>query len=634
MSDEPGAGPFAAWPAPDGTAPAAPAASAGRWARPRAFAAELRRAFDEAQPLALASQLAYSLIFALPSLILVCVLVAVAVERRTGVSPLGELRQAVIGSVPDELRGPIDGMVGEAVARAAQPAPTIGAVTTALIALWAAGGGVQAFARACALAAGDRDLRPVWVRRALATWVTLLLALMLTVVFALLLFGETLWRSVTAWLFGVPAAGQGASLLRALGGQVLVLLFVFFLYRTSLGRGWRLSDLAIGAAAATVAWALATEGFQLFLRFSDPGSAYGAASSVLVLLSYLWTTSLILIGGAMTSAVLRHRQTELGSGLRDGARGAVAATEPALTVPPAWRRWLAPLLIALWCLLAPLALAAAWTHGVLLDTPRYVATADRLAANPDVQTLMASTLSEALVGSPTGGDGLLMPSLSRPQRLLARQLVPPATRRAVASEAFAAAWHTANEHAHRALLAALEGDDAGPVTLQLDPETLLPPIQAELKAAGLPVPAFSAPSGPVEVTLLGEAQTASLRGRADLLARLALWLPVAAAASLLGGLLAATRRARALRWALVGAGVAMGVLLAALTAGPGLLAGQSADPASRQALAMVAAEVLHPLQAVALVLAVAGVVAGLLVPQPGPAEPAARAPDAPGAGPR
>ena len=338
----------------------------------------------------------------------------------------------------------------------------------------------------------------------------------------------------------------------------------------------------------------------------------------------------------MTSAVLRHRQTELGSGLRDGARGAVAAAEPALTVPPAWRRWLAPLLIALWCLLAPLALAAAWTHGVLLDTPRYVATVDRLAANPEVRALMATTLSEALVGPTTGGEGRWSATLSPSQRLLARRLVPPAAQRVVASDAFAAVWSTGNERAHRALLAVLAGDSAGPVGLEIDPAVLGPQIRAELDAAGLSVPSLPLPTEPVEITLLSEAQLASLRGRADLLARLALWLPVAAAAALLGGLLAATRRARALRWALVGAGVAMGVLLAALTVGPGLLAG-SADPASRQVLAVVAAEVLRPLQAVSLALAVLGVVAGLLVPQPGPAEsaePTTRAADAPGAEPR
>jgi membrane protein len=62
-----------------------------------------------------------------------------------------------------------------------------------------------------------------------------------------------------------------------------------------------------GAALATVAWLVVVEGFEIYLRFVDPGSAYGAVGSVVVFLFFLYVSSLVFIGGAMVTAVLgRH----------------------------------------------------------------------------------------------------------------------------------------------------------------------------------------------------------------------------------------------------------------------------------------------------------------------------------------
>jgi uncharacterized BrkB/YihY/UPF0761 family membrane protein len=56
---------------------------------------------------------------------------------------------------------------------------------------------------------------------------------------------------------------------------------------------------------------------DLLLRFSNPGSAFGAAGSVLILLWALFLVSAIVIVGAIVNAVLGRRYDRK---LRDGLR--------------------------------------------------------------------------------------------------------------------------------------------------------------------------------------------------------------------------------------------------------------------------------------------------------------------------
>ncbi|MBA3449897.1 MAG: hypothetical protein H0T18_01650, partial [Chloroflexia bacterium] len=59
-------------------------------------------------------------------------------------------------------------------------------------------------------------------------------------------------------------------------------------------------------------WLLIVKGFQIYLQVADPGTAYGAASSVLVFLVFLYLTSMGLIVGAMSAAVIVRRSRHRG----------------------------------------------------------------------------------------------------------------------------------------------------------------------------------------------------------------------------------------------------------------------------------------------------------------------------------
>jgi uncharacterized BrkB/YihY/UPF0761 family membrane protein len=46
------------------------------------------------------------------------------------------------------------------------------------------------------------------------------------------------------------------------------------------------------------------KGFQLYLTIAQPGTAYGAASSALVLLVFLYLSAIVLIVGGLIAAVM------------------------------------------------------------------------------------------------------------------------------------------------------------------------------------------------------------------------------------------------------------------------------------------------------------------------------------------
>jgi membrane protein len=70
----------------------------------------------------------------------------------------------------------------------------------------------------------------------------------------------------------------------------------------------------VGAVTATMLWALATFGFQVYLNnFGRFGVTYGAIAAVIVLLMWYFLTSLAVMIGGELAAVLERRAQE-----RDG----------------------------------------------------------------------------------------------------------------------------------------------------------------------------------------------------------------------------------------------------------------------------------------------------------------------------
>ena len=112
---------------------------------------------------------------------------------------------------------------------------------------------------------------------------------------------------------GYFGAGQSwADIWHRLQLPVLVLIVFFglsLLFMTGTGH-YVLWHVAPGALIATLLWFLEVRGFQVYLQFANPGTAYGAASSVLVFLVFLYVSAIVLILGGMIAAVIGREMRE------------------------------------------------------------------------------------------------------------------------------------------------------------------------------------------------------------------------------------------------------------------------------------------------------------------------------------
>jgi membrane protein len=254
----------------------------------------------------LARQAAYSLLYALPAMIALLVYLAAVIDRYTdtGLSPL--LSREVDNRAPAELQPLLESLVQRAIAEQDGTTAAVGAIIAFAIALWGGSGGAGALIFACNRVFDVTNTRSFIGSQLLSLALTLAGGAMVIAAFVLVVIGEHL----DDWI--ADRRGQGSSLIEFLASSWLVpvaLVFaaVMLLYLLApdvpVSVRWSLPGAALASVATLLAFAL----FDRIVSLIDPGSAFGAAGSVLVLLWVLNLVSIFVVSGAIINAVLRAR---------------------------------------------------------------------------------------------------------------------------------------------------------------------------------------------------------------------------------------------------------------------------------------------------------------------------------------
>jgi membrane protein len=264
--------------------------------------AAARSALDNHVPL-LASALAYSSFFAIPSLLLVAVGIF---TLTTTAGTIDSLLSALQGAVPEQALDLFSSSLKQI--NSSDHASVLLIVVGTLLALWSLTGAMSAFMTAISAAYGVRDARSFLRRRWIAFELVLCFLLALVVVGGLLVLGPTLsgWlgratgdESLVSWLWW---AAQWPLLISALLAVLTVMLWLAPVQRPS----WR--GLLPGALLATAIWIVSSGGFALFTaHFDTYNKTWGSLSAVIVTLVWLWLTALALLLGAELNAETARR---------------------------------------------------------------------------------------------------------------------------------------------------------------------------------------------------------------------------------------------------------------------------------------------------------------------------------------
>jgi membrane protein len=264
--------------------------------------AAARSALDDHVPL-LASALAYSSFFAIPSLLLV----ALGIFTLTSsAGTIDSLISALQDAIPEQALELFSSSLKQINANDQTSVLLI--VVGALLALWSLTGAMNAFMIAISEAYGVRDPRSFFRRRWVAFELVLCFLLAVVVAGGLLVLGPTLsgWlgratdhESLVSWIWW---AAQWPLLIAALMAVLTAMLWLAPVQRPP----WR--GLLPGAVLATAIWIVSSGGFALFTaHFDTYNKTWGSLSAVIVTLVWLWLTAIALLLGAEVNAEAARR---------------------------------------------------------------------------------------------------------------------------------------------------------------------------------------------------------------------------------------------------------------------------------------------------------------------------------------
>lgn len=276
-----------------------------------AFAAEIGREYQAHNPGLLARQAAYALLYAIPSVLLVLVSLAVLVERNTGFAVSAALQEFIATQTPGEVQPLLASLVQAAIVETTANAALLAALAALGIAVWSAAGGVGALMYAVNEVYDIRDTRSFVKATVTRLGVMLLGGILVVGAFILLIFGQRLADWLASGPVNLDPAITGLLTSGPLWSLGLLFASLLLLYWFSLDLPKSFRWLIPGAALAALAVAIVVTLLDLIVTFTNPGSAFGAAGGVLVLLWALFIVSQIVVIGAIVNAVLgrRHDRT-------------------------------------------------------------------------------------------------------------------------------------------------------------------------------------------------------------------------------------------------------------------------------------------------------------------------------------
>jgi membrane protein len=285
--------------------------------------------FSRNQPLDLAAQLAY---YALLSIFPFAMFMLTVV----GYLPLHGLDQHILNAVwsvmPPQAAKLCEQTLNEIVGK--QRSGLL-ALTLAL-SIWTASGGISGLITALNRAYDVAETRPWWRVKLRALGVTIGGVLAIIVATAAMLIGPEVVRRVWAF-FGFGGAFDRLWMvlrwpMAALALMTLLACMYYFL--PNVRQKWRF--ITPGSVMAVLAWLAASIGFRIYVsHFDSYAKTYGTLGTVVILLVWLYLSSLMVILGGELNAILdrvhrgiRHEEEEPGPAQVHDPRPVVPENRP------------------------------------------------------------------------------------------------------------------------------------------------------------------------------------------------------------------------------------------------------------------------------------------------------------------
>ena len=275
--------------------------------------------------LGIAAQVAYNFFFSLfPLLLFLAPILSLIGDKRQIVT---DLLSRLSQFMPPDAFKLLSNVVNDVVfAKNAPGLISLGAV----LAAWSGSNIFTTFMDALDVAYDVKDDRPWWKKRLLALEVLVGWVVVIAIVTIILVGGDSIVE------FARTTLGMGSSALRIWSivqfplAIVLLVAFFYLMY-------WRLpyvkqdkSQILIGSVVASLLFIAATLVFRLYVQHFPVNKTYGVIGGVMVLLSWMYFVSVVILVGGELNSELHH-----GTGSVASKRGSVYAGRIATGEQPA-----------------------------------------------------------------------------------------------------------------------------------------------------------------------------------------------------------------------------------------------------------------------------------------------------------
>lgn len=251
---------------------------------------------------ALAAQLAYYLILSFfPFLIFLLTLIGFS--NLDSMEVLGALR-AMLPTSAFEL---IYNVIIEVIEK--QNTGLLGA--SLLLVVWSASSAFRAVIKGINKAYGLNENRSFIKRAFIAIICTFSLAFVILLTLILLVFGGLIGNLIASYLPHPIIVYRIWNFLRYILVIFMMILIFASIYRYTPSKRLKWKEVFPGAIACTVGWLVVSLGFSFYINnFSNYSKIYGGLGAVIILITWLYLTSIILITGGEINSIIVIRKID------------------------------------------------------------------------------------------------------------------------------------------------------------------------------------------------------------------------------------------------------------------------------------------------------------------------------------
>lgn len=258
----------------------------------------------------LAAGVAYHAIFAIPPMIIFLITLAALFDQVTSADVAGRLSELINERAPQDTQEMLTSLVDSAIADVSGGVASFGVAISAVIALWSGSNGVSTIVRAFNRAYDVKEDRPFIKKKLISIGLTVLMGVLLILAFTMFVFGQ----QIGSWAAEQMGLGSAFELTWNILRWPLAVVFIMFMLAVLYYLGPNVEQsfqwISPGSIIATLLWIAVVFGFKFYVTYANPGSAYGAVGGVVVLLFFLYLSSIVFLVGAEVNAVLQRRYDE------------------------------------------------------------------------------------------------------------------------------------------------------------------------------------------------------------------------------------------------------------------------------------------------------------------------------------